>query len=155
MCFCAYKNFLPPFQVGIDATIFLMKDNNKTSRLYIRISDEENKRLRELAKDYPNLSSFVLDACWHFNGKRHLRRLDYIEEKYRILLSLKNDLSHLSGNLNQLVQYTNRCINMGVYLDNTADEVCRIEDSLLQCLSDYRAQIKSLEKELKEIIKKI
>ena len=42
-------------QDGIDATLFFMKENNKTSRLYIRLTNGENNKLRELAKDYPNL----------------------------------------------------------------------------------------------------
>ena len=109
--------------------------SKKTKHLDLRLSEEENERLRDLAKDYPSISSFVLDACWHFDGKLHLNKLEYIDKKYRVLLSLKNEVSHLSGNLNQLIQYTNRCINMGVYLENTSAE--------------------ELEKELKDIIKKI
>ena len=127
----------------------------KTKHLDVRLSEEENERLRDLAKDYPSISSFVQDACWHFDGKLHLNKLEYIDKKYRVLLSLKNEVSHLSGNLNQLIQYTNRCINMGVYLENTSAEVIRIESDLLECLSDYRNRIKELEKELKDIIKKI
>lgn len=129
--------------------------SKKTKHLDLRLSEEENERLRDLAKDYPSISSFVLDACWHFDGKLHLNKLEYIDKKYRVLLSLKNEVSHLSGNLNQLIQYTNRCINMGVYLENTSAEVIRIESDLLECLSDYRNRIKELEKELKDIIKKI
>ena len=129
--------------------------SKKTKHLDLRLSEEENERLRDLAKDYPSISSFVLDACWHFDGKLHLNKLEYIDKKYRVLLSLKNEVSHLSGNLNQLIQYTKRCINMGVYLENTSAEDIRIESDLLECLSDYRNRIKELEKELKDIIKKI
>ena len=133
----------------------MMNQNNKTKEIHLRVSVEENERLRNMAKVYPNLSSFILDACWHFDGERHMKKLEYIDEKYRILLSLKNDLSHLSGNLNQLVQYTNRCIYMGVYLNNTSQEVLRIESELLDCLSEYSNKIKKLEKELKQTIKKL
>lgn len=133
----------------------MMNQNNKTKEIHLRVSVEENERLRNMAKVYPNLSSFILDACWHFDGDRHMKKLEYIDEKYRVLLSLKNDLSHLSGNLNQLVQYTNRCIYMGVYLNNTSQEVLRIESELLDCLSEYSNKIKKLEKELKQTIKKL
>ena len=129
--------------------------SKKTKHLDLRLSEEENERVRDLAKDYPSISCFVRDAGWHFDGKLHLNKLEYIDKKYRVLLSLKNEVSHLSGNLNQLIQYTNRCINMGVYLENTSAEVIRIESDLLECLSDYRNRIKELEKELKDIIKKI
>ena len=132
-----------------------MNQNNKTKEIHLRVSVEENERLRNMAKVYPNLSSFILDACWHFDGEQHKKKLEYLDEKYRILLSLKNDLSHLSGNLNQLVQYTNRCIYMGVYLNNTSQEVLRIESELLDCLSEYSNKIKKLEKELKQTIKKL
>jgi len=152
MCFCAYKNHLSPVRGELTQLFFYMKRTNKTSRLYIRLTDEENNKLRSLASDYPNLSSYVLDACWHFNSKRHLRKLEYLEEKFALILKLKNDMSHLSSNLNQLVAYTNNCIKMGVYLDNTSQEVIRIQSEILKCLNDYKSEIHSIEKDLKKSV---
>ena len=134
---------------------FMVKSNNKNNRLYIRLSDDENRRLRDLAQGYPSLSAFVLDACWHFNGTRHLKRVEYLEEKFKLLQSMRSELNRVAANLNQLVQYTNSCIKMGVYLPNTASEIQNIQSTLQDCLVDYRIRYRNLEKELSSIIKKI
>jgi len=125
----------------------------KTKYLNIRLSEEEHERLHKLAKDYPSMSSYILDACWHFNSKRHLKQLEYIEEKYNLIVHLRNDMSHLAGNLNQLIAYTNNCIKMGVYLDNTANEVIKIQSELLKCLAHYKNEIRILEKDLQKAIR--
>lgn len=140
-------------QDGIDATLFFMKENNKTSRLYIRLTNGENNKLRELAKDYPNLSSFVLDACWHFKSKRHIRVLDFFEEKFELVSKLRNDLNRIGANFNQLVQYTNNCMILGLYQDNTVDEIIRLQSEIISCLSDYKLEIRQMEKDLKQAFK--
>ena len=128
---------------------------NKTSRLYVRLSDDELDRLRDLSKDYPSISSFVLDACWHFNGPRHFAKLDYLDQQFTLIKNFRSDLSHLAANFNQLVQYTNNCIKMGIYLPNTADEVVRLQDELVKCMVSYNRVINKLEKDLKSEMRNI
>ena len=125
----------------------------KTKYLKIRISDDELIKLKNLSQDYPSLSSYVLDACWHFNGKRHLKKIEFLSEKYQLIVDLRSDLNRLAANLNQLVQYTNSCIKMGIYLDNTSSEVLRIQNELLNCLLEYKSKSNLLENELKHLSK--
>ena len=148
------KPLLPSLKDGIDATIFMDKDN-KNSRLYIRLTNDEHDKLRVLSKDYPSISAFVLDACWHFNGKLHLNKLEYLEKRFETLIKLRSDLNHLSANINQLVLYTNNCIKMGVYLNNTENEIIRLQTELLNNLNYYKKQMNSLEKELRNILRNI
>lgn len=153
MCFCGHKNFCLPCSGGIDATF--MKNNNelKNKFLKLRVSSDELDKLKSLSKDYPSLSSYILDACWHFNSKRHIKKLEYIEQKYDLIVKLRSDINHLSANLNQLVIYTNNCIKMGVYLNNTSNEVIRIQSELLECLSKYKSEIRKLENDLKKAVR--
>lgn len=146
-----------PCAGGIDATLFFVFMKNqkgkKTKYLNLRLSEDEHEKLKSLSKDYPSMSSFILDACWHFNGKLHLNKLEMLCEKYNLVSDLRSDLNHLSGNLNQLIQYTNTCIKMGVYLDNTASEVLRIQKELLDCLIEYKQKNIVLEKQIKQLAK--
>ncbi|MBQ8189340.1 MAG: hypothetical protein IJZ44_06140 [Lachnospiraceae bacterium] len=132
-----------------------MKNNNelKNKFLKLRVSSDELDKLKSLSKDYPSLSSYILDACWHFNSKRHIKKLEYIEQKYDLIVKLRSDINHLSANLNQLVIYTNNCIKMGVYLNNTSNEVIRIQSELLECLSKYKSEIRKLENDLKKAVR--
>ena len=135
---------------------FMKTESNKKSKfLKLRVSIDELDKLKELSKEYPSLSSYVLDACWNFNSKLHMNKLEFLTEKYDLIISLRSDLNHLAANLNQLVQYTNSCIKMGVYLDNTSQEVLRIQNELLNCLLEYKQKNKQLEKQLKQLAKLI
>lgn len=129
--------------------------NKKSKFLKLRVSIDELDKLKELSKEYPSLSSYVLDACWNFNSKLHMNKLEFLTEKYDLIISLRSDLNHLAANLNQLVQYTNSCIKMDVYLDNTSQEVLRIQNELLNCLLEYKKKNKQLEKQLKQLAKLI
>lgn len=129
--------------------------NKKSKFLKLRVTIDELDKLKELSKEYPSLSSYVLDACWNFNSKLHMNKLEFLTQKYDLIISLRSDLNHLAANLNQLVQYTNSCIKMGVYLDNTSQEVIRIQNELLNCLLEYKQKNKQLEKQLKQLAKLI
>ena len=131
------------------------ESNKKSKFLKLRVSIDELDKLKELSKEYPSLSSYVLDACWNFNSKLHMNKLEFLTEKYDLIISLRSDLNHLAANFNQLVQYTNSCIKMGVYLDNTSQEVLRIQNELLNCLLEYKQKNKQLEKQLKQLAKLI
>ena len=131
------------------------ESNKKSKFLKLRVSIDELDKLKELSKEYPSLSSYVLDACWNFNSKLHMNKLEFLTEKYDLIISLRSDLNHLAANLNQLVQYTNSCIKMGVYLDNTSQEVLRIQNELLNCLLEYKQKNKKKKKQLKQLAKLI
>ena len=127
--------------------------NKKTKYLNIRLSEDEHERLKEISKTYPTMSAFILDACWHFNSKRHIRTLDFFEEKFSLVERLRADLNKIGSNFNQLVQYTNNCMTLGLYQDNTVDEIKRIQTELISCMQDYKQEIKKMEADLKKAFK--
>lgn len=127
----------------------------KTKHLDLRLSEKENERLRDLAKDYPSISSFVLDACWHFNSKRHLHKLDYLEQKFEIIQNSLATLNRSAANLNELVQYTNHCMKMGIYQDKTSSEIIRILSEFSKNLVDYKQEMNNAKNDLKKSLRYI
>ena len=127
----------------------------KTKHLDLRLSEKENERLRDLAKDYPSISSFVLDACWHFNSKRHLHKLDYLEQKFEIIQNSLAILNRSAANLNELVQYTNHCMKMGIYQDKTSSEIIRILSEFSKNLVDYKQEMNNAKNDLKKSLRYI
>ena len=66
--------------------LFMMnKNTNKNKYLKVRVSEDELDRLKNLSSNYHSMSAFILDACWHFQGEKHLRKLEIIEEDYLII----------------------------------------------------------------------
>ena len=127
----------------------------KTKHLDLRLYEKENERLRDLAKDYPSISSFVLDACWHFNSKRHLHKLDYLEQKFEIIQNSLATLNRSAANLNELVQYTNHCMKMGIYQDKTSSEIIRILSEFSKNLVDYKQEMNNAKNDLKKSLRYI
>lgn len=121
----------------------------KSKQIHLRVSDEELDKLRNLSKPYPTLSSFILDACWHFDAAKHVNKIKYLDEKIEILNGFRNEVSKIGTNFNQLVQYTNRCISMGIYLPNTADEILKITNRLSNQLDAYYKKVQDAEKMIK------
>lgn len=148
---CVQKLSCPLFG-GIDATLLFMKKSKKDYRIDIRLNQEEYEKLRILVQDYPNLSSFVLDACWNFDSKLHLDKLSYIEDKFIKIDNLRKELNKVASNFNQLVQYTNNCIKIGVYLPNTADEIIRLTTEMNEHLQFYRDLLFDLEKNINKLV---
>ena len=156
MCFCRYKNLLPSDRRELTQLFFCFMVESKIRKskyLNLRLTEEEHARLKELAQNYPTLSSFVLDACWHFNNKRHINTLDSFEEKFKLMKRMFTEINRSGSNLNQLIQYTNHCIILGIYQDNTADEILRIQKEHLDCIKAFKIELKKIEKEFKKNVK--
>lgn len=156
MCFCRYKNLLPSDRRELTQLFFCFMVESKTRKskyLNLRLTEDEHARLKELAQNYPTLSSFVLDACWHFNNKRHINTLDLFEEKFNLMKRMFTEINRSGSNLNQLIQYTNHCMIMGIYQDNTADEILRLQKEHLDCIKALKIELKIIEKEFKKNVK--
>ena len=127
--------------------------DKKTKYLNLRLSEDEHEKLKSLAKDYPSMSSYILDACWHFNSKRHLHKLDYLEQKFEIIQNSLTALNRSAANLNELVQYTNHCMKMGIYQDKTSSEIIRILSEFSKNLVDYKQEMNNAKNDLKKSLR--
>ena len=80
--------------------------NNKTHRIFIRVTDDELNNLKIKSKNYPTLSSYVLDACFNFDDELGLKRLDRLRSWSLDYNNFKTEISRIANNINQLIHNT-------------------------------------------------
>ena len=105
-----------------------MKNSNKTHRIFVRVSDKELEELKEKSKNYPTLSSFVLDACFKFDDELGIKRLERLRLWSEDFHSFKTEISKIGANINQLAHYVNNLQKTGVFLPSVLDEIVRVEN---------------------------
>ena len=105
-----------------------MKNSNKTHRIIVRVSDKELEELKEKSKNYPTLSSFVLDACFKFDDELGIKRLERLRLWSEDFHSFKTEISKIGANINQLAHYVNNLQKTGVFLPSVLDEIVRVEN---------------------------
>lgn len=151
--FVATKVTCPPYRKELTQLFMKDKNTNKNKYLKVRVSEDELDKLRSLSRNYHSLSAFILDACWHFQSEKHLRKLELIEEDYLIIENHRKELNRLGSNLNQLIQYTNNCMKLGVYLDNTSSEIIKQQSELLNSIVSLKNELNKREKRLKTLFR--
>lgn len=93
-----------PSQLGL---LFIEKMGHKTKRLWIRMSPEEERLLKEKAVNYKTISSMVWDAIKIFDDKATIGKFDVLNEMVALYRKYQQDLSWMGGNFNQLVKRAN------------------------------------------------
>lgn len=93
-----------PSQLGL---LFIEKMGRKTKRLWIRMSPEEERLLKEKAVNYKTISSMVWDAIKIFDDKATIGKFDALNEMIALYRKYQQDLSWMGGNFNQLVKRVN------------------------------------------------
>ena len=79
----------------------------KTKRLWIRMSLEEERLLKEKAVNYKTISSMVWDAIKIFDDKATIGKFDALNEMIALYRKYQQDLSWMGGNFNQVVKRAN------------------------------------------------
>ena len=79
----------------------------KTKRLWIRMSLEEERLLKEKAVNYKTISSMVWDAIKLFDDKATIGKFDVLNEMVTLYRKYQQDLSWMGGNFNQIVKRAN------------------------------------------------
>ena len=79
----------------------------KTKRLWIRMSLEEERLLKEKAVNYKTISSMVWDAIKIFDDKATIGKFDALKEMIALYRKYQQDLSWMGGNFNQVVKRAN------------------------------------------------
>ena len=79
----------------------------KTKRLWIRMSLEEERLLKEKAVHYNTISSMVWDAIKLFDDKATIGKFDALNEMVALYRKYQQDLSWMGGNFNQIVKRAN------------------------------------------------
>ena len=80
---------------------------NKTKRLWIRLSPEEDALFKQKASHYNNLSAMIRDAVWQFNDIGTVRKIEALNEMAALYKKFQQDLAWLGGNFNQAMKRAN------------------------------------------------
>jgi hypothetical protein len=75
--------------------------DNKTKRLWIRLSPEEEKLFREKASTYQSMSAMVRDAVRQFDDIATTGKIEALNEMIALYKKYQQNLSWLGGNFNQ------------------------------------------------------
>ena len=76
----------------------------KTKRLWIRMSPEEERLLKEKAVNYRTISSMIWDAIKIFDDKATIGKFDTLNDMVALYRRYQQDLSWIGGNFNQVVK---------------------------------------------------
>jgi hypothetical protein len=93
-----------PSQLGF---LFIEEMGHKTKRLWIRMSPEEERLLKEKAVNYKTISSMVWDAIKIFDDKATIGKFDALNEMIALYRKYQQDLSWMGGNFNQVIKRAN------------------------------------------------
>ena len=104
---------------------------NKTKQLHLRLSEQEFQQVKKLAKGYPSMSSFVLDAVKNHDPRRGKNRIDTMIKFSELMEKSDVSLSRLGNNINQIAHAINRKImaNWGANFALDEDILMRVEDA--------------------------
>lgn len=80
----------------------------KTRRFDIRLSEEDYRLLGEKSRNYPSISSLVLDAVKNFDTRKGRNRLDTMIEFSENVRKLEVELARIGNNVNQMAKELHR-----------------------------------------------
>lgn len=80
---------------------------NKTKRLWIRLSPEEDALFKQKASHYNNVSAMIRDAVRQFNDIGTVRKIEALNNMAALYKKYQQDLAWLGGNFNQAMKRAN------------------------------------------------
>ena len=81
---------------------------NKTKRLWIRLSPEEDALFKQKASNYSNVSAMIRDAVRQFNDIGTVRKIEALNDMAALYKKYQQDLAWLGGNFNQAMKRANQ-----------------------------------------------
>lgn len=81
---------------------------NKTKRLWLRLSPEEDALFKQKASNYDNVSAMIRDAVRQFNDIDTVRRIEALNDMAALYKKYQQDLAWLGGNFNQAMKRANQ-----------------------------------------------
>lgn len=116
-----------------------MDKMNKNKRIDLRLTEKEYLFLKEKAKNYPTLSSFVLDACRNFDDELGIKRLDVIRKWCSDYKKYEYELNRIGCNINQIAHYLNKLADVGILSDKFLPELKRQYSVLIELLTQLNS----------------
>lgn len=81
--------------------------DNKTKRLWVRLSPEDERLFKEKASKYQSVSAMVRDAVRQFNDIATVGKIEALNDMTTLYKKYQQDLSWLGGNFNQAMKRAN------------------------------------------------
>ena len=121
----------------------------KTKRLWIRLSPDEEALFRRKAARYKTVSAMVRDAVRQFDDTATRGKIDAINRMTDLYLKHQQELSWLGGNFNQTVKRANELA--------IAEELTPLffEQTLFPQVAEIQKLISSIKGELHDIAKEV
>ena len=115
--------------------------DNKTKRLWIRLSPEEENLFREKASTYQSMSAMVRDAVRQFDDIATTGKIEALNEMIALYKKYQQDLSWLGGNFNQAMKRANELaigdmLNKKYYEKVILPQCTRIMDLIAEIKSE-------------------
>lgn len=147
------KVTLPTYKVGDSLPRNSVKrlDNmdNKTKRLWVRLSPEEERLFKEKASKYHSVSAMVRDAVRQFNDIATVGKIDALNDMVSLYKKYQQELSWLGGNFNQAMKRANE-LAIGGMLDKLYYERVILPqcNKILDCLEDIKREQHAIAKKI-------
>ena len=90
--------------------------DNKTKRLWVRLSPEDERLFKEKASKYHSVSAMVRDAVRQFNDIATVGKIDALNDMVSLYRKYQQELGWLGGNFNQAMKRANE-LAIGGLLD--------------------------------------
>lgn len=108
----------------------MKKKSNKSEVIILRVTPEEKDLIKRKAKQYPSISSYILDAATGYDAKYSIALVDSLEQWSKQISDWKLFYQNLGTNINQLAKYENELALVGVHNEKLLEENNRI---ILKC----------------------
>lgn len=108
------------------------KTAGKNKRIYIRVTDEEHKMIKDKSVNYPTITALMVDAVRSFNENSMRNRIATMIEFSSYAKGLDVEMSRVGNNLNQITHE----LHLYKYGDVELVEVERLQatlDEVLEC----------------------
>ena len=94
---------------------FSMKNERKKNRrIYIRVTEDEYKMIKDKVSEGMTISAFILYAVAHFDDKYYKKRIDVMTDSGAAFKAWTAQLGKFANNINAIANYCNRCELLGI-----------------------------------------
>lgn len=83
------------------------KTAGKRKQINVRLTDEEFKMMKEKSKNYPSLSTLVIDAVRSFDDRKGRNKIDTMIDFSNYIRQTEVEMARVGNNLNQVAHEIN------------------------------------------------
>ena len=120
----------------------------RTKRIEIRLTEDEYAHIKEKCGAFQGVGAYIRSAIEEFSNVNVRQRLDLMKDLGDYYLKYRDEISHISGNLNQSVKRANELAIAGLLTQSYLSQV------LLPTISSAQRTLSTFHDELFKVTKK-